>query len=166
VLENFDTSIQGSPYFTELKTWLTNQERVAIGQPFVNISMPDTTGTVLSLSAYKGKWILLDFWSSKCGPCRIENPNLANLYTQYKSKGFEIFSVSFDSDKKEWQKAMATDGVIWTQVSALTGWQNDARANYCVEGIPHSVLINPEGIIVEKNLRGDQLKNKLEKIFQ
>lgn len=167
IVDNFDESIHQSKYYKSLTKWLKNQQRVAIGQPFVDISMPDTTGTMLSLSSFKGKWILLDFWSTRCPPCRKENPKLAKLYKKYNESGFEIFSVSFDRTKEEWQKSMAKDGVIWTQVSELKGWNNQARTDYCIETLPHLILINPEGIIVQKEgLRGEELEEKMKEIFK
>jgi len=167
IVDNFDQSIHQSKYYKSLTLWLKNQQRVAIGQAFVDITMPDTTGTNISLSSFKGKWILLDFWSTRCPPCRKENPKFAKLYKKYKESGFEIFSVSFDRTKEEWQKSMAQDGVIWTQVSELKGWSNQARKDYCIETLPHLVLINPDGIIVQKEgLRGEELEHKLEEIFK
>ncbi len=108
---------------------------------------------------------MVDFWASWCGPCRGENPNVVAAYKKYHDKGFEIFGVSFDTDKDKWLKAVEDDKLTWFHVSDLKGWGNAAGKIYGVRGIPHSVLIDKEGIIVAKNLRGEELHKKLEEIF-
>jgi len=130
------------------------------------ISLPGIDGKQLRLSDLKGKVVLIDFWASWCGPCRKENPNVVRLYKKYHSKGFEIFSVSLDTDPELWKKAIASDGLIWkNHVSDLMSWNGSTIPLYGVEGIPHTVLVNKEGNIIGLKLRGEQLEQKLEELF-
>jgi len=123
-------------------------------------------GSKKKLSDLRGKYVLIDFWASWCGPCRMENPNVVRVYNAYKDKGFDIFSVSLDQDKGRWIKAIEADGLIWkNHVSDLQGWQSDVVAQYNFNGIPHTVLIDPDGKIVATNLRGPSLENKLKELL-
>jgi thiol-disulfide isomerase/thioredoxin len=115
------------------------------------------TGERIALEHYRGKYVLLDFWASWCGPCRKEHPHLKALYNQYKNQNFEIISVSLDDKKTEWLRAITKDGLLWPQVSDLKGQQNALALSYGVQAIPANFLINPEGIIVGKNLKGEAL---------
>jgi thiol-disulfide isomerase/thioredoxin len=110
---------------------------------------------------------LVDFWASWCLPCRNENPNVVKAYNKYKDKGFTVLSVSLDaeSSKAAWLKAIASDGLTWTQISDLKGWKSEAAALYGVSSIPQNFLIDPNGVVIEKNLRGDDLQKKLASIF-
>ena len=121
----------------------------------------------MSLSDFQGKYVLLDFWASWCGPCRQENPNLVKAYAAYNDKGFEILGVSLDNKdgKEAWVNAIEKDGLTWTQVSDLNSWNNEVARMYGVRAVPQSYLINPEGVIVAENLRGDLLEEKLAEIF-
>ena len=108
---------------------------------------------------------MIDFWASWCGPCRQENPKVVALYNDYHEQGFEILGVSFDTDRAKWLDAIAADGLTWPQVSDLEGWQNAAGQVYGVRSIPHTVLLDPEGVIIAKNLRGEELREKLEEVM-
>jgi len=130
------------------------------------IAMKNPSGTELRLSSLKGKVVLIDFWASWCGPCRKENPNVVKMYKKFKSKGFEVFSVSLDEDPNAWKKAIAADGLIWpNHVSDLLGWRTPMTQAYGFNAIPYTVLVNKEGNIVGVNLRGAELEQKLEEIL-
>ena len=138
---------------------------IAIGQPAPEISLPDTTGHVVKLSSMKGKYVLVDFWAKWCGPCRQENPNVVRAYNKYKGKGFTVFGVSLDRSKQDWIKAINDDQLTWTHVSDLKYWQSEAAKTYNITGIPFSLLLDPNGVIIAKNLRGQALDSKLAEIF-
>jgi thiol-disulfide isomerase/thioredoxin len=122
--------------------------------------------TTLSLSGLKGSYVLIDFWASWCGPCRKENPNVVKTYNKYKDDGFTVLSVSLDSDQGKWLSAIQADGLVWpNHVSDLGGWSSKVPRLYNVSSIPFTVLVDKEGNIVQTNLRGIQLENKLAEIF-
>jgi peroxiredoxin len=131
-----------------------------------DFTMNDTTGNPVSLSSFRGKYVLVDFWASWCGPCRAENPNVVKAYNEYKGKNFTILGVSLDKTKDAWEKAIKDDHLAWNQVSDLQYWDNAAAKLYGVQAIPANFLIGPDGKIVAKNLRGDALENELSKILQ
>jgi peroxiredoxin len=133
----------------------------AIGQPAPEIALPDTNGKVVKLSSFKGKYVLVDFWAKWCGPCRQENPNVVRVFNKYKDKGFTVLGVSLDSKKEDWLQAIQQDGLTWTHISDLKRWQSEAAKTYNITGIPFSVLVDPKGIIVDKNLRGPALEKRL-----
>lgn len=142
-----------------------------VGDKAPEIELPGTDGKNLKLSSLKGNVVLIDFWASWCGPCRRENPNVVEAYQKYKSrkfkdaKGFKIFSVSLDKTKEPWLKAIQTDKLDWSDhVSDLKGWQSQASALYGVNSIPASFLLDANGIIIAKNLRGMDLHYQLEKL--
>jgi thiol-disulfide isomerase/thioredoxin len=136
------------------------------GSEVPDIVMANPEGVDLSLSDYKGKIVLIDFWASWCGPCRQENPNVVKLYNKYKDAGFDIFSVSLDRQKERWVAAIEQDKLTWDgHVSDLKGWQNVAAQAYGVTGIPFTVLLDKEGKVISTNLRGFQLEKTLESIF-
>ena len=155
----------------KLDSALANQEanmsKVAIGSKEFDFTQNDTTGKPVSLASFKGKYVLVDFWASWCGPCRAENPNVVKAYQKYKDKGFTVLGVSLDgeSTKIAWLKAIDKDGLAWTQVSDLKGWKNEVAKLYDIKSIPQNFLIDPNGVIVGKNLRGDELNKKLASIF-
>jgi len=114
----------------------------------------------------KGKYVLIDFWASWCGPCRRENPNVVRLYKEYKDKGFTIFSVSLDQDGAAWKEAILADGLVWPyHVSDLLAWNTPLTQTYAFNSIPHTVLIDREGKIIARNLRGESLEQKLKEIL-
>jgi peroxiredoxin len=156
------------PDYAVAKEFVSSVDRMkslAIGQPAPEISLPDTTGKVVKLSSMKGKYVLLDFWAKWCGPCRQENPNVVRAYHKYKDKGFTVFGVSLDRSKQDWMNAIKQDGLVWTHVSDLKYWQSEAAKTYNITGIPFSLLLDPNGVIIAKNLRGAALDNKLNEIF-
>ncbi|MCU4177134.1 redoxin domain-containing protein [Carboxylicivirga sp. N1Y90] len=160
-----DASLSTSPYYQVISERVAKLEKVAIGQPAPDFTMNDADGNPVSLSSFKGKLILVDFWASWCGPCRRENPNVVKLYAEFKDKGFDILGVSLDQKKDAWLKAIEDDQLTWNHVSDLKGWGNDAAKLYAVSGIPHTVLIDAEGVIIAKNLRGDELHNKVAELL-
>ncbi len=137
---------------------------IAIGKTAPDISLPDVNGTLRKLSELKGKYVLVDFWASWCGPCRMENPNVKKAYAQYAAKGFEIFGVSIDENREAWLKAIQADGITWPQVLS-PGWQSATAKLYGVQSIPHTLLLDKQGNILARNLRGPQLTARLKKLM-
>jgi thiol-disulfide isomerase/thioredoxin len=141
-------------------------KRTAIGQPAPEINLPSPSGTQIALSSLQGKVVLIDFWASWCGPCRKENPNVVKVYQKYKAKGFEIYSVSLDKDKKSWEAAIEQDKLEWpSHVSDLGFWSSSVVPQYGIQGIPFTVLLDQQGNIIAKGLRGDELEARLEKLL-
>ncbi|MFO7617053.1 MAG: TlpA disulfide reductase family protein, partial [Bacteroidales bacterium] len=142
------------------------EEMVGNGKPAPEISLSDPDGKVVNLSSLKGKYVLLDFWAAWCAPCRRENPNIVKAYNQFRSKGFEIYAVSLDRNRQEWLDAIQADKLGWTHVSDLLFWNSPVAQQYGVQSIPANFLIDPDGIIIDRNLRGAALEARLQEIFQ
>jgi peroxiredoxin len=140
---------------------------IVIGNEAPDFTQNDTIDNPVKLSDFRGKYVLIDFWASWCGPCRQENPNLVKAYSEYKDKGFEILGISLDraDAKQAWINAIKKDGLTWTQVSDLKYWNNEVAVQYGIRAVPQNYLIDPKGIIVAKNLRGKALSEYLEKLF-
>lgn len=141
-------------------------ESTAIGQIAPNFTITTPEGESISLYDIKGKVKLIDFWASWCGPCRGENPHVVEIYKEYHPKGLEIFGVSLDNNKEAWVKAIADDGLVWKHGSNLKGWQSAPAQLYSVSGIPHTVLLDENNKIIAKNLRGDELKQKIAELLK
>lgn len=131
-----------------------------------DFTMADTSGKAVSLSSFKGKYVLVDFWASWCKPCRYENPNVVAAYNQFKNKNFTILGVSLDENRDAWLKAIQTDGLTWTHVSDLKGWGNAAAALYGVRSIPYNVLLDPNGNIIAEDVRGKELFETLDRFLK
>lgn len=161
-----DTALASSPYVQAIQARMAILEKVAVGQPAPDFAMSDSLGNDIRLSDFKGKYVLVDFWASWCGPCRRENPNVVKLYNQFKDKNFTILGVSLDNKRENWMKAIADDQLTWNHVSDLEGWKNSAAKLYGVNSIPHTVLIDAEGTIIARNLHADELAAKLGELLK
>jgi peroxiredoxin len=161
-ISGLDTTIAALPQIRSLKQRLDAMKRVDIGQKAPDFTMNDVNGNPVSLYSKIGsKLLLIDFWAAWCSPCRQENPNVVKVYNEFHKKGFDIIGVSLDRRKEDWVKAIADDKLTWTQVSDLSYWDNAAAKLYAVSSIPANFLLNDKGIIIARNLRGQDLYNKV-----
>ncbi len=149
----------------QIKKQLEYSKSFEIGGTAPDFTQQTPDGKDLKLSDLRGKVVLIDFWASWCGPCRRENPNVVKVYSKYKEKGFEILGVSLDNNRERWLQAIEQDGLMWQHVSDLKYWQNEVAQLYSVRSIPHTILLDAEGKIIARNLRGPALEEKLAEIF-
>jgi len=160
--------LRTSPAGKDMAEKLETAKKTGVGKMAMDFTQNDTLGNPVSLSSFRGKYVLIDFWASWCGPCRQENPNVVKAFNAYNSKGFTVLGVSLDQPtaKDKWMKAIHDDKLTWTQVSDLKYWKNDVAVQYGIQAIPQNFLIDPQGKIVGKNLRGEALNKKLAEIFK
>lgn len=142
-----------------------DMKATAIGQSAPEIALPNPDGEIIKLSSLRGHYVLVDFWAKWCGPCRAENPNIVRVYNKYKDKGFTVFGVSLDRNRADWLKGIEDDNLTWTHVSDLKYWQSEAAQTYNITAIPFSLLLDPNGVIIDKNLRGAALEKKIAEIY-
>ncbi len=167
MINGLDTSLVVLPQIQVLKDRVAIMKSVSIGHKAPDFTMNDVNGNPISLYSKIGsKLLLIDFWAAWCGPCRQENPNVVKIYNEFHKKGFDIFGVSLDQSRDEWVKAIADDKLTWTQVSDLQYWNNEAAKLYAVNAIPANFLLDENGIIIAKNLRGQDLYNKVKEVLE
>ena len=162
----FDASLDGSSYVQQIESMIERMEKVQVGSEATDFTLPDVDGNLVSLSSFRGKYVLVDFWAAWCPDCRKENPNIVSAWEKYKNKNFTILGVSLDRNREQWLAAIEKDKLPWTQVSDLKYWSSDAAVLYCIRWIPMSFLIDPEGKIVAIGLEGEELHNKLEELLK
>ena len=160
-----ERDLPGVPVATDFVASVKNMEKLAIGATAPEIALPNPDGEVVPLSSLRGNYVLVDFWAQWCRPCRMENPNVVAMYEKYNDKGFEVYGVSLDRTREKWLQAIEEDQLYWTQVSDLKYWRSEAAQTYNISAIPFSILLDPEGKIIGKNLRGPNLRQRLSEIF-
>jgi len=163
--ERFKKNLPDSRYTQQFVEQVEELSKLAIGQQAPDIALPNPKGDTVKLSSLRGNYVMIDFWAAWCKPCRMENPNVVRLYKKYKDQGFEIYGVSLDRTKQDWVEAIKDDQLGWTHVSDLKYFDSEAAALYNINAIPATILLDKEGNIIAKNLRGKSLEKKLEEIF-
>ncbi len=159
--QKLDTSLARSEYGKLLQEYITFSKIGAVGTESIDFTQTDTSGKPVTLSSFRGKYVLVDFWASWCRPCRIENPNVVKAFHRFKDKNFTVLGVSLDQKKEPWVQAIQADSLAWTHVSDLQYWNNAAAQLYRIQSIPGNMLIDPSGRIIAKDLRGEDLQRKL-----
>lgn len=164
IYQKFEKEYPKSMYIEILKPYLAPLLKTQIGS-IMEITLPDTSGKLFSTKNFKGKILIIDFWASWCGPCRMENPNMVKLYQAFKDKGLEIVGVSLDRDSKAWKEAIRKDNLSWIHISDVKGWQSAAAREYGINSIPQMFVLDKQGKIIAKNLRGEALYKKIESLL-
>jgi peroxiredoxin len=166
IYKEFTPAVQNSYYGRKIKDVLEAAGKTAIGNIAPDFTQNDILGNPITLSSYRGRYVLIEFWASWCAPCRVNNPNIVEVYSKFHSKGFDILGVSMDDKKDKWEEAIKKDNLGWSQVSDLKEWNNNVRALYGVEYIPMNFLIDKDGKIIARALLGDDLMKKLNELFK
>jgi peroxiredoxin len=164
--DRFNQNLPDSRYTQQFVAQVEEMKKLAVGMPAPEIALPNPAGDTVRLSSLRGNYVLIDFWAAWCKPCRMENPNVVRMYNKYKDKGFEIYGVSLDRTREAWVEAIRDDKLTWTQVSDLQYFDSEAASLYNISAIPATVLLDEEGKIIAKNLRGTELEAKLAEIFE
>lgn len=165
VLDKFTPELKNSSLGKNIQTTINSIKKTQPGNIAPSFSQANEKGKLINLSDFKGKYVLIDFWASWCGPCRVENPNLVATFHQFKDKNFTILGVSLDRNRENWLKAINDDKLTWDQVSDLKYFENEVAKLYAVQGIPTNILVDPNGKIVSKNLFGPNLRLKLNELL-
>jgi peroxiredoxin len=171
-LKNLKTRFPGNLFLDDMEKASAQQQQpdqsatsTWVGKTVPELTMPDVNGKEISISSFRGKYVLIDFWASWCGPCRMENPNVVKAYNEFKGKNFTVLGVSLDKEKEPWKKAIAQDHLTWSHMSDLKYWNSQAVEIFGFQGIPFNVLVDPSGKVIGESLRGEELDAKLKEVL-